>query len=174
MKGQRDEGKGRGANPSCHLPNSSIAFLISLSPSALHSGCQTLSLKCISVSLQIKFSPVPSLSHSIISSIPSPFFCIFSSVFLFPLPSVSSIKTRYYTPPPNSKYSPHPPLEKVKIYKTVIFRFMCHSQKKYNHGCVEGDRRRNRKMKRTGDKICTFAVDMHLGKIHSRHVHLFQ
>lgn len=84
MRGQADGEKGGAANPSCHLPNSSITFLISLFLSLLHFGCQVLSLNCITVSL-LNFSPVPSLSLSIIflHSIPSPSF-----IFLF-LPSHS-------------------------------------------------------------------------------------
>ncbi len=155
-----------------------VIYLIPLSHfsfpflSLVHFGCQPVSLNCISVSLQVKFSPVPSLSPSIISPIPSPFLYLFSSSFLFPSPSVSPIKTRYYTHPPNSRYSPPAPEEKAKIYKTAIFRFMCHGQKKYNHGCVERvgeaigrDRGRNSEKKRTGEKSSGFAVEMHLRKI---------
>lgn len=118
-----------------------VIYLIPLSHfsfpflSLVHFVCQPLSLNCTSVSPQVEFSPVPSLSPSIISPIPSPFLYLFSSSFLFPSPSVSPIKTRYYTHPPNSRYSPPAPEE--KIYKTAIFRFMCRGQKKYNHGCVE-------------------------------------
>lgn len=99
---------------------------------------------------ELNFPPAPSLSRSIIPSVPSPFVYLFSPSFPFPLlphlpplslsPSVSPIKTRYYAPTPNRRRSPpfFSSREKVKINKTAIFfRFMCHGQKKYNHECVE-------------------------------------
>lgn len=131
MEGQTDGGKGWRCKPfSCHLPNPSITFLISLSlyPPFWLSG--PLSLNCISVSLQMKFSPVPSLSPSIIPSIPSPFFCLFLSPRFFSPHHLSLPSKQDITLPPNSRYPPPAPEEKVKIYKTAIFRFMCHGQTK--------------------------------------------
>lgn len=150
MRGRTGGGEGGGANPSCHLPNPSITFLISLPLPLLHFACQPpFSLNCISVSLRVKFSACPfsvSLHYSLHSiSIRLSFLSLlpFSSPSPPPLslsPSVSPIKTRYYTPTPNRRRSPpsFSGREKVKINKTAIFfRFMCHGQKKYNHECVE-------------------------------------
>lgn len=123
------------------------------------------SLNCISVSLKIKFSPVPSLSRSIISSIPSPFLPpSFFSFCHLSLPSKHDI-----TLLPNSRYSPSAAEEKVKIYKTTIFRFMCHGQKKYNHNCVErlqgGTEGEIGRSRGQGREAVVFAVEMNLRKI---------
>lgn len=62
--------------------NFSVIYLILLShfsfpiASLLHFACQPRSLKYIYLSVQIKFSPVPSLSHSIISTTLYPFFLL--------------------------------------------------------------------------------------------------
>lgn len=128
MKGQTGGGKGGGANPSCHSPNPSITFLISLflSPPVWLSA-PLFSQNCISVSLQVKFPPVSSLSHSIISSIPSPSPPFLLLLPLFPLTiCLSHQKHNITLPPPNSGYFPPASEEKVKkkIYKITIFRFM--------------------------------------------------
>lgn len=150
MRGRTGGGQGGGANPSCHLPNPSITFLISLPLPLLHFACQPpFSLNCISVSLRVKFSACPfsvSLHYSLHSiSIRLSFLSLLPFFSPSPpppslSPSVSPIKTRYYAPTPNRRRSPpsFSGREKVKINKTAIFfRFMCHGQKKYNHECVE-------------------------------------
>lgn len=151
MRGRTGGGQGGGANPSCHLPNPSITFLISLPLPLLHFARQPpFSLNCISVSLRVKFFRLPLLClaplfppfhlHSSIFSLPPSLFLSFPTSPLSLSPSVSPIKTRYYTPTPNRRRSPpfFSSREKVKINKTAIFfRFMCHGQKKYNHECVE-------------------------------------
>lgn len=150
MRGRTGGGEGGGANPSCHLPNPSITFLISLPLPLLHFACQPpFSLNCISVSLRVKFSACPfsvSLHYSLHSiSIRLSFLSLLPFFSPSPpppslSPSVSPIKTRYYAPTPNRRRSPpfFSSREKVKINKTAIFfRFMCHGQKKYNHECVE-------------------------------------
>lgn len=85
------------------------------------------------MSLQVQFSPVPSLSHSIISSI------LRSFLFLLPFPLTICLSHQ------NMILHSHPTADiplllrkrKLKYIKPTIFRFMCHGQKKYNHDCLE-------------------------------------
>lgn len=102
-----------------------ITFLISLS--RLHFHCQPLSLILCLCHSELHFGlslhclpPLfpPSHLHSSLSSFPSSF---------LPFPSVSPIKTSHH----------RQNQQKVKIYKTAIRRFMCHSQTKYNSDCVQ-------------------------------------
>lgn len=98
---------------------------------------------------ELNFPPAPSLSRSIIPSIPSPFVYLFSPSFPFSLLPHLPPLSRHLSLPSKQDITLPPqtgdvPLlffssrEKVKINKTAIFfRFMCHGQKKYNHECVE-------------------------------------
>lgn len=144
MKGQTDGGKGGGANPSCHLPNPSITFLISLSLSPpvwlsdllfhlivyrCHSKLNfCLSLHCLTP----LFPSIPSPSHLFSFSFP------FSPLTICLSPQKKH--TRYYTPTTQQWIFPscfrRESGKKNKKYKIAIFRFMSHGQKKYNHDCV--------------------------------------
>lgn len=128
------------------------------------------------MSVQIKFSPVPSLSHSIISTIPSPFFYLLPSFYSPPPPSFRHLSLPSKQGITLTQPTVHIPLlfQKRK-YKTAIFRFMCQSQKKYNQECAgtggagsaRGGGRRSER--RTGGKSSGFALEMCLGKMNSHY-----